>query len=126
MTQSRVVTGPPAVAERRHSERVHVFWPARVTCAQTVQDAVCFDVSHEGMALYLWEPPAATTLVEVAVELPNGYQIWTQGEVTRGSRHGRRTVGLRFLPHPDQAVAAVHAYLDRQSRSPIPSDRQNV
>jgi len=100
--------------ERRGSPRVSVFWPARVVDETGAQEAVCFNVSYGGLALYLWSPPRTEEVVNVSLELPNGETAAAFGKLVSAARGSGRTVGLSLVSHPDQALEALNAYIDRR------------
>ena len=104
----------PVIHDRRASARLPVFWNARVHDVTGEQEAVCYNVSHGGLALYLWSPPEADTTVEVTLQLPGGGSVVTRGRVIAEPRGRGHTVGLAFSD-PAALPPAVHAYIDRRA-----------
>lgn len=103
---------PDQGAERRTCPRISVFWPARVQDATGEQEAVCFNVSHGGLGLYLWSVPAANETIDITLSLPNGGQARAFAHVAAKGRPGR-SVGMKLVEHPDQVIEALSAYVDR-------------
>ncbi|MEK7703471.1 MAG: PilZ domain-containing protein [Myxococcota bacterium] len=105
---------PNADAERRTHPRIAVFWPARIQGATGEQEAVCFNVSHGGLGLYLWSVPSADEALDITLVLPAGVQARAFAHVSAGGRVGSHSVGMQLVEHPQQTVEALHAYIDRR------------
>jgi len=102
--------------DRRERPRVALRAPVLVDLTSRWEQAVCHDVSLDGVGVELTDPLPLGARVEIYFELPTWHAIETQAEVVRN--HGGIT-GLRFLDLDAATARALAAYCDDLERAEV-------
>ncbi len=102
--------------DRRERPRAGLRAPVLVDLVSRWEQAVCHDVSPDGIGVELTDPLPLGARVEIYFELPTWHAVEAQAEVVR-SHDG--ITGLRFLDLDAATARALAAYCDDMERADV-------